>query len=95
MNIHQLLENLHQKRRSIDLAIHEIESQLANERIKTKRISILQTIKREKRQNKPKASNKKGYVYDPGTHWMQKPENKARVAALARKMHKARKHEAK
>lgn len=95
MNIHQLLENLHQRRQSIDLAIHEIESQLANERIKTKRISILQTIKREKRENKPRIGKQKGFKYKPGTHWMQKPENRARVVAIARKMHKAKRNEAK
>lgn len=32
----------------------------------------------------------KGRTYKKGTHWTQRPENRARVAALARKAHNAR-----
>lgn len=32
----------------------------------------------------------KGKKYKPGTHWMQKPENRARLMKTIRKMHQAR-----
>jgi hypothetical protein len=32
----------------------------------------------------------KGHKYKPGSHWMQKPENKAKVMKTIRKMQRAR-----
>ena len=31
-----------------------------------------------------------GHKYKPGSHWTQKPENRERLAAISRKMHRGR-----
>jgi hypothetical protein len=94
MNVHSLLAKLQMKRHALDLAISEIELALQGIHIRYKANDILDTIKPLKRKYarklKVKAGTKVGYKYKPGTHWMQKPENRARVQAIARKMHKVK-----
>lgn len=94
MNIHKLLESLEAKRTRLDAAISEIRQALANTHTRQKSSEILETIKPLKRKYSKRMTTakpeKKGFRYKPGTHWMQKPENRARVQALARKMHKAK-----
>lgn len=92
MNIQTLLENLHQKRQSIDLAIQEIESQLANARTKTanrtKAAAIINSIPKRK-YTKRRKRTAKGFSYR-GTHWTQKPENRAKLIKMVKEGAKKR-----
>ena len=92
MNIHVLLEKMHQKRNAIELAISEIESYLQSTRTKSKSREILDTIKPLKRKyiRREKLPNKRGFKYKKGTHWMQRPENRAKVIQMAKERAKKR-----
>lgn len=74
MTIQQLLERLQAKRLAIEMAIQEIQIYQDTRTIRTKAKAIISSVRKRKKY-KP---------YKPGTHWMQKPENRARVIAMAK-----------
>lgn len=75
MTIQQLLEKLQAKRNALDSAIAEIIAFQGTSTIRTKAKAILQSIKPRKKQ----------YRYTKKRpHWMQRPENKAKVIAMAK-----------
>ena len=78
MTIPKLLESLQAKRNALDSAIQEILLASQHHTTRTKAKAIMKSVR------------KKYKPYKPGTHWMQKPENRAKVIAMAKARAKKR-----
>lgn len=77
MTIEKLLESLYLKREQIDAAIREITAFQGKDKVRQRAKEITDTVKPVK---KFEPANK-GFKYN-GTHWTQKPENKARLKKM-------------
>ena len=94
MTTRKLLEELRNQLNAITAAISLIEQIENSESRASKAANILNhlkgrtkhTVRITKKQYSPK-----GKKYN-GTHWMQQPENKDRVRAMVKKMHRAMGH---
>lgn len=73
----KLLETLRSERESLDAAITIIENRL-------QRSAVRKKIVRAVKHGKKKRGVKNGHSYK-GKHWMQLPENRERVIAMAKK----------
>jgi hypothetical protein len=71
--------------RKLRAAVEALEELFAEEGTRAKAKGILRSVKKSKHQ----PVTPKGFKYN-GTHWTQKPENKAKVARIAKLAHKAR-----
>lgn len=81
MTIEKLLEKLEAKRDALNAAISEIRQYQVHTSTRDRAVRVMESIK---------AGVKIGHKYKTGTHWMQKPENRARVIAMAKARAKKR-----
>lgn len=93
MTTRKLLENLEKRLEEITAAISLIKQIDTEDSRVYKRTAIINHVKGLRGPYKKK--NWRDRKYKPGTHWMQKPENKARVIAMAKKRAALRKQKEK
>ena len=85
MTIEKLLSELKNQREAVNNAIHLIEHILAGDSVTVKRARLVKAIRYSKKRYTPKPP--KSYN---GKHWMQQPENRAKMLRQLKKMQRGK-----
>lgn len=89
MTIEKCLEKLRNQLSSLSNAIHYIEQIQHDEHHTVKRAKIISSIKKERKSYDKKRRIPIAPKSYNGKHWMQRPENRAKVMKMVRKMKRA------